>query len=125
MSGITTVIQDFIKNDPSFMENFLNKGRMKEILEKIPIFDLSEKHCKKNEKGELEFPTCSVCCSNFNLGDKTMLLPCGHLFHPDCIRPWFNEHNSCPVCRFELPTDDPNFESSRNLHRNQPHAQHS
>jgi len=38
MSGITTVIKGFIKNDPTFMENFLNKGRMKVHLEKIPIF---------------------------------------------------------------------------------------
>lgn len=37
-SGITTVIQDYLINDPTFMNNFLEKGRMKEVLKKIPIF---------------------------------------------------------------------------------------
>jgi len=38
MSGITTAIKDYLKKDPTFMENFLNKGRMGELLKKIPIY---------------------------------------------------------------------------------------
>lgn len=53
---------------------------------------------------------CSICKDEFQLSEKALQLPCKHLFHPSCIKRWLSMHNQCPVCRYELPTDDPEYE---------------
>ena len=40
-------------------------------------------------------------------------LPCGHLFHRPCISDWLEKHNTCCICRYELETDDREFEQGR------------
>ena len=50
-------------------------------------------------------PSCCVCIVDFKIGGKGMFLPCGHMFHPDCIKPWLKDNDVCPVCRKELPTN--------------------
>lgn len=56
---------------------------------------------------------CSVCRDQYKLDEEIINMPCAHIFHTDCLMPWLNEHNSCPVCRFELKTDDPQYENRK------------
>lgn len=57
---------------------------------------------------------CCVCLDDNELDDKVTRLPCAHIFHTCCIIDWLSNHScTCPVCRYELPTDDPQYESGR------------
>ncbi|XP_009785025.1 E3 ubiquitin-protein ligase RING1-like [Nicotiana tabacum] len=49
---------------------------------------------------------CPVCKDNFLLDVEVKMLPCKHMYHSDCILPWLEVNNSCPVCRFKLPTEE-------------------
>ena len=74
-------------------------------LEKLKKFNLTEKYCKKEDGGKIELPSCCICLDDINLGVETILLPCGHIFHCDCILKWFKENNTCPMCRFEIKVE--------------------
>ena len=40
---------------------------------------------------------CSVCQDSYE--ETASRLPCGHIFHDDCIAQWFRIKHSCPICR--------------------------
>ncbi|XP_065856579.1 E3 ubiquitin-protein ligase SGR9, amyloplastic [Euphorbia lathyris] len=49
---------------------------------------------------------CVICREEMEEGRDVCELPCQHMFHWMCILPWFKKRNSCPCCRFQLPTED-------------------
>ena len=81
------------------------KKASEQAVEKLPVIKIEKKHCKKVGL-KMEPPSCTVCCDNITVGSKGMFMPCGHVYHPDCLTPWLESNNTCPVCRFELPTQE-------------------
>jgi hypothetical protein len=88
-----------------------NPPASREVLEKLKRFKMNQDYCKKDEKNILEYPACSICLTEIEEGAETVLMPCGHLYHDPCVVKWLKMHNTCPVCRYELPTDDLEYES--------------
>lgn len=65
-------------------------------IEAMPTIKITKEHLQSDS-------LCPVCIERFELGCKAREMPCNHIYHSDCIVPWLIQHNSCPVCRIELP----------------------
>ncbi|XP_042476404.1 E3 ubiquitin-protein ligase Praja-2 [Macadamia integrifolia] len=77
------------------------------FVECLPLVVINEEHEKL---GSL---VCAVCKDSILVGTEANRLPCMHLYHPSCILPWLSARNSCPLCRYELPTDDKDYEDGK------------
>ena len=104
--NLENIINQIMMNDTNKYGNPPASKKSIEKLEKIIIND------EKLKSFGIE-NTCAVCKDEFIIGQECLLMPCQHHFHKDCLLPWLNERNSCPVCRFELPTDDEDFENRK------------
>jgi len=63
-------------------------------------------------------PSCVTCTVDYSEGEEVIILPCSHIFHSDCIKTWLKIHNTCPICRYEFPTDDKDYEKLREARAN-------
>lgn len=87
-----------------------NPPASKSAVDKLEKISLTEREDIRKMSND---SSCSVCKDEFEVDQNLINLPCKHLFHDECIMPWLNERNSCPTCRFELPTDDCDYEHKK------------
>ncbi|CAH8313267.1 unnamed protein product [Eruca vesicaria subsp. sativa] len=85
-----------------------NPPASKSVIEDLPVVEVAL------EEGDM---VCAVCKDEMVLEEEVKRLPCRHLYHGECITPWLGIRNTCPVCRFELPTDDLEYERHRRSQR--------
>ena len=101
--NIEYIINQIMMNDNN---RYGNPPAAQTAVDKLEKCNITEKKLK-----EFGFEnSCPVCKDEFTLNEECLLMPCEHHFHKDCLIPWLKERNSCPVCRYELPTDDEDFE---------------
>lgn len=36
---------------------------------------------------------------------RIVALPCAHVYHAECLLPWFSRNTTCPTCRFDIDPD--------------------
>ncbi|CAK7343468.1 unnamed protein product [Dovyalis caffra] len=73
----------------------------------LPCIIINEEHEKHDGL------VCAICKDLLPIGTEVNQLPCLHLYHPSCILPWLSARNSCPLCRYEFPTDDQDYEEGK------------
>ncbi|KAL2533038.1 E3 ubiquitin-protein ligase RING1-like [Abeliophyllum distichum] len=102
--GLEQLIQQLAENDPN---RYGTPPASKSAVDGLPDIKVTEELLASDSS------QCAVCKDSFELKEEVKQIPCKHIYHKDCILPWLELHNSCPVCRYELPTDDPDYENRR------------
>ncbi|XP_074543483.1 E3 ubiquitin-protein ligase RNF115 [Halichoeres trimaculatus] len=89
--GLDTVITELLGQ----LESSGPPPAEKDMISSLPTFRISQEEtdCR------LE---CPVCREEYSLGESARKLPCLHIFHCECIVPWLELHDTCPVCRKSL-----------------------
>uniref|UniRef100_A0A5B6ZW55 RING-type E3 ubiquitin transferase n=1 Tax=Davidia involucrata TaxID=16924 RepID=A0A5B6ZW55_DAVIN len=100
--GLEQLIQQLAENDPN---RYGTPPASKLAVEALPNIKVTDELLASDSS------QCAVCKDTFELGEQAKQMPCKHIYHSDCIVTWLELHNSCPVCRYELPTDDPDYET--------------
>ncbi|KAL3529813.1 hypothetical protein ACH5RR_009135 [Cinchona calisaya] len=95
--GLDLLLQHLAENDPN---RYGTPPAQKEAVEAMPTVRIEET------------VQCSVCLEDFEIGAEAKEMPCKHKFHTGCILPWLELHSSCPVCRYQLPSDESKLESN-------------
>ncbi|PHJ21322.1 zinc c3hc4 type (ring finger) domain-containing protein [Cystoisospora suis] len=49
-----------------------------------------------------ERPACTVCTLCIEERDLSIILPCGHVFHWQCVHAWLRRNSTCPNCRADI-----------------------
>lgn len=103
-AGYEILLQNFAENDNT------HRGAppaAKSAIEGLPSVEISQ------EEIDSGAALCAICKDMIPLRETGKQLPCQHLYHGDCIIPWLSSRNSCPICRYELPTDDADYEEQK------------
>nr|XP_009787540.1 PREDICTED: putative RING-H2 finger protein ATL36 [Nicotiana sylvestris] len=79
----------------------------------VPASKSSMKLLKKMEIDEERYSSkdecCVVCLDELIVKEsddaEILCMPCSHMFHGECITKWLETSHYCPICRFQMPTE--------------------
>ncbi|KAI9116497.1 hypothetical protein K1719_012664 [Acacia pycnantha] len=90
---------DDVFEDPLSLLSSLPNTTSKSCSDSVPTIIVTSSLLSQLDPGGV---LCAVCKDPIGVDAQAKQLPCKHLYHSDCITPWLEHHNSCPLCRFQL-----------------------
>ena len=83
-----TMVGNVVPVETSQLRNYINDQVRMNI----------ETTCRNDYYGQnyAQFTTCNLCKNNFAQGQEITILPCGHIYHKNCIYNWFARNKTCP-----------------------------
>eukprot|EP01041_Mallomonas_annulata_P002926 gene2926-5742_t len=64
---------------------------------------------------------CCICQEDMAVGNEVLKLHCRHVYHSQCVESWLEKHNTCPMCRSEMPLQENTPEQRRTEIAADPH----
>lgn len=83
------------------LQERINYSRLNPVNENL-ISVLPQMDIKDLSKIPDEKKDCVICLTNYELNEKVIILPCTHMFHTDCLKDWFRNQDTCPMCKFKI-----------------------
>jgi E3 ubiquitin-protein ligase RNF115/126 len=100
-----------MQNDPN---RHGNPPASKATVDNLPSEKITQDNIEQYNEN-----TCLICMDSYFIDNTVVKLDCSHYFHDLCILDWLKIHNTCPVCRYELKTDDSDYENRKKERRSQ------
>ncbi|PPE00715.1 hypothetical protein GOBAR_AA39853 [Gossypium barbadense] len=72
----------------------------------VPTKESLVKEMVKMVKVEAGDEDCMICLEELEVGFYASRMPCSRTFHGDCIEKWLKQSHYCPICRFQMPTNE-------------------
>lgn len=94
-SDLSEILARSLYDKPIYKRKISEKGKEKLINTKYN----SANHYNMNT-------SCPIMQTDFEEGEEIIVLPCNHCFNPEAIHKWLNEKSECPVCRYELESEE-------------------
>ena len=88
------------ENTNYIINQLINSGFIPndELINSFPEREITQSNLESSN----EQKSCIICLNDFALSEKVITLPCLHIFHSNCIRPWLNSNDECPICKHNI-----------------------
>lgn len=103
---------DVIHVVKTLISRFKSFQRYRELTKNIEtkFIDATEEELK-------EVGTCIICRDDLKEGSKK--LSCAHIFHIECLKSWFIQQQTCPICRSEIKPYSHTEQKNKNINENE------
>jgi E3 ubiquitin-protein ligase BIG BROTHER-like protein len=93
----------------------VSTGLSSEQISSLPVFKYADCSLRRRQTSPSKCTNeeqCLICRIEYDMEDDVMQLPCGHVYHPECVTTWLENRKVCPHCSKEI---DPSTTSKHTL----------